>query len=475
VLEGFFRQHKSLISISAAWHPDGKRVTVWVDDPARSGSSPHLWTIPVNGGPAVYSEIAPQIEERFRELAVHRGDEWVVDSRFAWAPSGKALYLERTFRGARSLWRLNMNPRTLQATSVDQLTSSGGLDTGPAVSPDGKRLAFTVGSGKVRAWLYPFDANGGRITGEGRAVTSPGIDAWETSMSQDGSKVVFYGVRAGEPQLWIKSLPQGRELPLFSDPYSRGFFAQWSPDGTWLAYNRRGHNPDEEQLMLWSAKTHQEEPLTTSHSMGDGRLELVYDWTPDGKSLLVSKPGPAENNREEPLSQSHNLTVWRVPLSAAPHAESQERMIIVDPAYALYQPHQSPDGRWIVFEAVVRTRPQDVTLAGQSYLYVTRSSGGPWLPIIRRTWADKPRWSPDGRTIYFLWGHGSFFDVWGIRFDPETGKTLGDPFRITTLDDLALMIPAHMGSIEISVGRKNLALTLGQISGGIWVLDNVDR
>jgi hypothetical protein len=32
-----------------------------------------------------------------------------------------------------------------------------------------------------------------------------------------------------------------------------------------------------------------------------------------------------------------------------------------------------------------------------------------------------------------------------------------------------------MGTVEISVSRNNLALTLGQLSGGIWVLDNVDR
>jgi hypothetical protein len=32
-----------------------------------------------------------------------------------------------------------------------------------------------------------------------------------------------------------------------------------------------------------------------------------------------------------------------------------------------------------------------------------------------------------------------------------------------------------MGTVEISLSRKNLALTLGQISGGIWILDNVDR
>jgi hypothetical protein len=168
------------------------------------------------------------------------------------------------------------------------------------------------------------------------------------------------------------------------------------------------------------------------------------------------------------------MAIWQVPLSAGPHAESQERMIIADPGYALYQPHQSPDGRWIVFQAVSRKHPQDSNEAPSS-LYAMRASGGPWFPIVRKNWADKPRWSPDGRTIYFLWGPGSFNNVWGIHFDPETGKTVGDPFRVTALDNPALMVPAHVDGVEISVTPKNLVLTLNQVSGSIWILDNADR
>jgi len=458
VLMDFFRQHSSFDAISAAWHPDGKRVTVWIDDPARSGPSPQFWTTPLYSGPAVYSEMAPQIRQKFSDLGVQRREEkeWVVDSKFTWAPSGRALYLERTLRGARSLWRLNIEPGTLRATSVDQLTSGGGLDTGPAVSPDGKKLAFTASSGKVSAWLYPFDANRGRITGPGSAVTSPGVSAWMTSVTRDGSKLAFSGVRAGEMRLWVKSLPDGREFPLFVDGFSRDK-PEWSPDGRLLAYTRV--RAEQGQIMIWSAENRQEEPLTSPSSAVDDNLPYVYDWFPDGRSLLFTKSRPAGNS-----------TVWRIPV-AAPRAESQERMIISDPAYHLYQAHASPDGRWIVFEAVPRHR----TFPGPSSLYVMRASGGPWLPIIDKNWADKPRWSPDGRTIYFLWNRGGFLNVWGIRFDPETGRPAGEPFPVTTMHSPSLMIPGNVSNVEISVNPKNLVLTLGELSGGIWVLDNVDH
>jgi Tol biopolymer transport system component/DNA-binding winged helix-turn-helix (wHTH) protein len=475
VLDDFFQQHNSLVSISAAWHPDGQRITVWVDDPARSGSSPHFWTVPVHGGAAVYSEMSPQIEQKFRELGVPSGDEWLLDAEFTWAPAGNAIYLERTFRSARNLWRLNVNPKTLQATSIDQLTSSG-FDTVPSLSPDGKRLAFTAATATVSAWLFPFDANHGRFTGAGRPVTSPGTAVWLTSASQDGNKLAFTGVRAGETRLWVKALPDGREVPLFVDDQRRVGPPAWSPDGTRLAYFRIGHNPDQAQIMIWSEQTRQEEPLTSFHPLGDRRLELVYDWTLDGKSLLVSKTrwvvGAVDKPNEVP-GEFPDMAAWRLPLSAAPHAESQERMLVSDPAYAIYQPHQSPDGRWIVFLAVSRQRSQPG--AGPSSLYVMRASGGPWLPIVMRNWVDKPRWSPDGRTIYFFGKQGSFFDVWGIHFDPDTGKTVGDPFRLTTLDNPGLRIPAYVGSAGFSVTQKSLVLTLNQVSGSISVLDNVDR
>jgi Tol biopolymer transport system component len=403
--------------------------------------------------------MVPQIQQKFIEVAVPRGIECVVDSKFTWAPSGRSLYLERTFRGARSLWRLNIDPGTLRATSVDQLTSGGGLDTGPAISPDGKRLAFTAASGKVSAWLYPFDANRGRITGAPSSVTSPGMDAWLTTVTRDGRELAFLGVRAGESRLWVKTLPDGRELPLFVDGFIRSA-PQWSPDGTRLAYFR-WHNPGQGQFVIWSAESRQEEPLTSPAIVeSEDDAQLVYDWSPDGKSLLVTK-----------LRVAGTSTVWQIPVAAAPRAESQERMIISDPVFDLFQAHASPHGQWIVFEAVAHQRG----VAGPSSLYVMRASGGPWLPIIDKGWADKPRWSPDGKTIYFTWSKGGFFNVWGIHFDSQTGRPVGDPFSVTALHSPSLMIPRYVGYVEISLSQKKLVMTLGQLSGGIWVLDNVDH
>ena len=88
---------------------------------------------------------------------------------------------------------------------------------------------------------------------------------------------------------------------------------------------------------------------------------------------------------------------------------------------------------------------------------------------------DKPRWSPDGKTIYFVSDSGGFFNVWGIRFDAAAGKPVGLPFRVSHFDSPRLMIPRYIPPVELSLAQAKLVLTMAQESGNIWILDNVDR
>ncbi len=149
------------------------------------------------------------------------------------------------------------------------------------------------------------------------------------------------------------------------------------------------------QIMVWSSQTRSEEPLTTLSEI----QRSPSDWSPDGASLLMS---------------TGRTDVWLVPVAAAPHAETRARKIISDPKYDLYQPHFSPNARWIVFGAGANSP----TIA-ESTLYVVSAAGGAWTRITDgKYWDDKPRWSPDGKTIYFLSGRGGVFNVWGHSLRP---------------------------------------------------------
>ena len=458
VLAEFLAQNK-LWAASAAWHPDGKRVTVWVGD---LSATPIFWLVPIAGGPGIKLKVAPAVQKELAEASTDgEAGQQLGDYALSWSPSGDAIYFERGFRGARNIWKMTVDPKALRATRIDRLTTGPGPDAGLAVSTDGRRLAFTAKSQRIRTWLFPFDATTGRISGSGYAITSPGRTSMDPSLSPDGTKVA-YEVPHGERddrdsvgfldvrnEVWLKSLVDGREAPVIADDYSR-WTAQWSPDGMQLVYERRKLKTSERQLMVWSSQSHDEEPLTT---LSNTSSYYVWDWSRDGKWLLLA-------------GGDDGISV--VPVASAPHAETVAQKIVSDPAYQLFQPHFSPNGRWIVFEAVANTPNPESTL------YVVPASGGPWTRVTdSKHWDDKPRWSPDGRTIYFVSGRGGFFNVWGIHFDPAAGKVVGQPFQVSKFESPRLMVPSWIPPVGLSLTQDKLVLTMAEESGSIWVLDNV--
>src|SRR5215831_2099786 len=456
VLADFIAQNK-LWARSAVWYPDGKRLTVWAGD---LSPSPVFWTVPLAGGSGFKLEIAPAVQRKLAEASWEgEAGEQLGDYSFSWSPSGDAIYFERGYRGARNIWKMTVDPKTLRASGIDRLTTGPGPDAGVSVSADGKRLAFTAKSQRVRTWLFPFEATTGHLKGSGEAITSPGRMSVDPTLSRDGTKVA-YRVPHGESlgtsygdvrnEVWVKSLLDGHESVLIADDYSR-WLARWSPNGMQLAYERRNRRTNERQVMLWSSQSHEEEPLTT---LSSNTLWAPYDWSADGKWLLT---GQAEQ-------------IWLIPLAAAPHAETAAQKMIPHPPYQLYQPHFSPNGQWIAFVAVANSPTPECTL------YVVPASGGRWTRITdRTTWDDKPRWSPDGRTIYFVSGRGGFFNVWGIHFDPSAGKTVGEPFQVSKFESPRLMVPRWIPAVGLSLTQDKLVLTMAEESGGIWLLDNVDR
>jgi len=443
-------------ALSVAWHPDGKRASIWlVED--RPG--PSFWTVPIAGGTAVESAIPPDVAKQFGDVAVGSGrQEWGLDARFSWGPSGEAIYFERTFRGARNIWKMTVDPNTLQPSAIERMTTGPGLDTDLAVSADG-RMAFTVEDQHIRAWRFPFDANRGRVTGAGEAITSSGIEVTGLSLTRDGKKLAFSGNRGGKWDLWEKSPVDSREAPFVADDYSRAG-PQWSRDGTRLAYvrfNAKGGSGS--QVMVWSSQSRSEEPITTSSQT----YRDVWDWSPDGKWLLISQ-GSSDTRLAE---------MWVLPVVAQPQAEAASRRVTSNPAYHIFQAKFAPDGKWIVFEAI-RTPPNP---KAASVLFVMPATGGPWTRISPEGdhWDNKPRWSPDGNTIYFVSDRSGFVNLWGIHFDATQGKPLGEPFRVATFENPAQMFPKDITKVEVSLTQDQLVLTLEDLSGNIWLLDNVDR
>jgi Tol biopolymer transport system component len=398
------------------------------------------------------------VAAQFREAAIAFVD-------FVWLPSGQGIIFEGEAQGVRNLWKINVDPKTMRWTDgPERLTTGAGKDTDIIMSPDGRKLAFSIRNERNRLWTLPFDPVSGRVRGTGQPITVSGINALQPGLSRDGKLLVFRNQRGSKEELWAKSLEDGQgTLLAAADDFSRTN-PIWSHDGSQLIYIRTNPSklgqteiaPQLDRALALRTFGGSDEQVITSPM--HGKLS-PSDWTPDGKFILASSD-------------------WRTPervalclfsLNAAPNAEAQMQVIASHPDYNLWQGRFSPDGKWISFNAY---KAAD---GGVSTIYVVPASGGSWIPISEgKYWDDKPRWSPDGKTIYFVSNRTGFFNVWKVPFDPSSGKPMDQPTRVTDFETTTQMIVPNIVPMEMVLTPDQLILPMLDTAGGIWILENID-
>jgi Tol biopolymer transport system component len=409
-----------------------------------------FWTVAIDGSSPVRSPVNANVAIRLKKTGVNL-------TEFVWSPLANALYFEGRSEEAVNIWRIGVDPISMEwREGPERVTVGGGLDTNIAIAPDGKKLAFTVRDESTRLWSLPFDPNTGRVLAKGEPITPKGADALYPDVPPNGMQVVYRTMRRGKHEFRRRSLIAGNDqvLPMTGEM----LVPRWSDDGTQLAFRRLmpvASDPAARlnAIVLVTADGTNERNLTTP-----GLPELTpYDWSADGKWILAScDHGPEERT-----------AVCALPVAAAPHAEKQLRVIATDPDRNLFQATFSPNQKWIAFNA---------TSPGLSAIYVVSSEGGQWTPVSEGTfWDDKPRWSPDGRTLYFVSNRSGFLNVWGRRFDPATGKPSGDPFRVTSLENPSERVSSPVNTMELAIAPNQLILPIVEASGSVWVLENIDR
>ncbi len=317
--------------------------------------------------------------------------------------------------------------RLLQLADIDAMRTV----EDPRISPDGEWVLFTVATPAVKEDKQDRDIFMVRWDGEGEPIrmTTSKSEEHTPRWSPDGKWLAFLSDRnyeAETDQLWLLNRAGG-EAERVTDLKGGVTDFAWSPDGQRLVLvvddPKEEDKPGEDKpkdkkkipqpividrlqfkldrvgylgvqrnhLHLLDLATRKTEVLTP------GRYnEHLPAWSPDGSMIsFVTRRG-------DDFDRHRNFDIHVI--DARPGSEArqltQSKGADSDPDYES-RPLWSPDGRSIAY--LHGGKPELLWYAVARVGVIPSAGGEPHLPtatLDRATW--KPRWSPDGKSLYFL-------------------------------------------------------------------------
>lgn len=364
------------------YSPDGKRLAFISD---RSGGD-NLWIANADGSAPVQLS-----RDEDRDFASP-----------AWSPDGQYIYVARSVPsyGLYEIWMYHVRGGSgVQITKANGGPAAGGKNMhmdadeetavavdvrpntmGPAPSPDGKYLyyAHKLGGFEYNA-EFPLWSIARRDLSTGSEdvfITAPG-SAMRPVLSRDGKQLVYAARHNGQTGLRLRQLDSGEDR--------------------WLAY---------------PVQRDEQEAMPTRDTMPG------YNFTPDGKALIVSYGGKIQRldiatgkAREIPFTAN-------VKLDVGPDLHVQQKNPTGPVRARIIQtPRQSPDGRTAVFSALSKL-----------YLLGLSQGAAPRRLTSSANAEFHPNWSADGRWITYVTGSAKGGHIWKTRADGR-----GKPQRLTDI------------------------------------------
>lgn len=146
----------------------------------------------------------------------------------ALSPDGRFLAYTGYLKGYADIYRIDLAGGTRQ-----RIVKFPGTNSGAAFSPDGSEIACTV-SKDGNPELYVVGADGGGVH---RLTHTPGVES-SPSWSPDGREIVYCSDDAGSPQIYRISR-SGGHVEHLATGYSYCTKPVWSPDGKRIAFDIR--------------------------------------------------------------------------------------------------------------------------------------------------------------------------------------------------------------------------------------------
>jgi eukaryotic-like serine/threonine-protein kinase len=290
------------------------------------------------------------------------------------SPDGQSLIYASRLSGNSDIYFKRVGSRK----TINLTEGSEAQETQPALSPDGKRIAF---------WRTNPDGSGGIYvmseTGESPRPLLPfGCNpAW----SPDGKEIVcaespVESSSRGQTRsrMWIVNASTGEYRLLFEGDAVQ---PNWSPKGKRIAY--WSFNEDTSQRDIWTIPAEGGEPVAVTN---DDVIDFNPVWSADGKHIYFIS------------SRSGTMALWRLAIDEGSGKVEGEAEMVPIPASRIQHIAFSSDGRHLAFVQVSSSQNIEkiafAALQGKVVgepVAVTQYSGEVTAPAI----------SPDGEALTF--------------------------------------------------------------------------
>ena len=285
-----------------------------------------------------------------------------------YSPSGHVVYEAGHRAGA--LWALPFSIETLETAGEAFPFGIDGQSSEPSVAADGT-LVYV--GGRPQQQLAWRDSLGEMV----EKIGQPQQELQYPSLSPDGRHVTVKGFEKGIPEsdIWILDLAGSIRTRLTYDPRqdSRPIWSSTGQQVTFVSQRSGGYD-----IFVRAVDGSGTAEALTANPFKEG----PGDWSTDGRFLVFDRVHPEDGD-----------DIWY--LKRKDDGQGFEEIPFLQTPFAELNPKLSPDGRFIAYQS---------DESGRFEIYVKPFPEGDDKWPVSRNGGDDPRWSQDGKELFYVEG-----------------------------------------------------------------------